>query len=126
VAHNPDGMATVVHSLMAVVPERPLAAVVCVLSDKDWRAMLDALMPVLDHLVLTDAPTAPASRRWPLDDVVAYAEAHAGGRCVVHAEPDFSRALDAAQRGAATVLVTGSFHTVGDAMQRLQIDPLAG
>ena len=126
VAHNPDGMATVVRSLTAVAPERPLAAVVCVLSDKDWRAMLDALLPVLDHLVLTDAPTAPASRRWPLDDVVAHAQARAGGRCVVHAEPDFSRALDGARHGAATVLVTGSFHTVGDAMQRLQIDPLAG
>ena len=126
VAHNPDGIATVVQSLTAVAPERPLAAAVCVLSDKDWRGMLDTLMPLLDRLVLTHAPTAPASRRWPLDDVLAYAKAHADGRCIVQAEPDFSRALDSAQRGTATVLVTGSFHTVGDAMQRLQIDPLNG
>jgi folylpolyglutamate synthase/dihydropteroate synthase len=26
----------------------------------------------------------------------------------------------------ATTLVTGSFHTVGDAMARLQVNPLAG
>ncbi len=126
VAHNPDGIATVVQTIRAVMPERPLSAVVCVLSDKDWRAMLDALLPVLDRLWLTHAPTAPETRRWPLDDVVTHAREHAGSRCDVHAEADFSVALEQAQRGAATVLVTGSFHTVGDAMQRLQIDPLAG
>jgi dihydrofolate synthase/folylpolyglutamate synthase len=103
-----------------------MAAVVCVLADKDWRAMLDALMPVIDHLWLTDAPTAPASRRWPLQDVVAYARSRASGRCKVSADPDFGEALAMSRNDAATVLVTGSFHTVGDAMQRLEIDPLAG
>jgi folylpolyglutamate synthase/dihydropteroate synthase len=34
-------------------------------------------------------------------------------------EPDFERALHDIQEGAETVLVTGSFHTVGDAMARL-------
>ncbi len=126
VAHNPDGMQTVVGSLAAVALPRPLVAVMCVLSDKDWRAMLDPLLPHLDALWLTDAPTAPASRRWPLAAVAEYAAAAAGGRCTVIAQPDFNAALDAAAQGAGTVLVTGSFHTVGDAMQRLQIDPLAG
>jgi dihydrofolate synthase/folylpolyglutamate synthase len=40
--------------------------------------------------------------------------------------PDFDDALARADREGATVLVTGSFHTVGDAMARLQVDPLAG
>lgn len=126
VAHNPDGMQTVVQSMRAVAPRGPVAAVVCVLSDKDWRSMIDTLLPVIDHLWLTDAPTAPDSRRWPLPDVAAYALERSAGRCTVTAEPDFSAALAGAQVGAGTVLVTGSFHTVGDAMQRLQIDPLAG
>ncbi len=126
VAHNPDGMFTVVQSLRAVELPRPLAAVVCVLSDKDWRAMLDALIPVVDHLWLTDAPTAPASRRWPLQDVAAYARERAGDRCAVSADPDFADALASSRNDAETVLVTGSFHTVGDAMQLLQINPLAG
>jgi folylpolyglutamate synthase/dihydropteroate synthase len=34
-------------------------------------------------------------------------------------EPDFERALHDIQEDAETVLVTGSFHTVGDAMARL-------
>jgi len=126
VAHNPDGMATVAQTVRAVSLARPLGAVLCVLSDKDWRAMIDMLLPVLDQLWLTDAPTAPGSRRWPLDEVLAYARDRAGDRCMVHAEPVFIDALDRARASAATVLVTGSFHTVGDAMQRLQIDPLAG
>jgi dihydrofolate synthase/folylpolyglutamate synthase len=42
------------------------------------------------------------------------------------AEADFDRALEAAERDAGTVLVTGSFHTVGDAMARLQVSPFTG
>ena len=33
--------------------------------------------------------------------------------------PDFRAALQEVQRGAGTVLVTGSFHTVGDVMAEL-------
>jgi dihydrofolate synthase / folylpolyglutamate synthase len=42
----------------------------------------------------------------------------------VRLEPDFDRALSYAATAGATVLVTGSFHTVGDAMARLQAPPL--
>jgi folylpolyglutamate synthase/dihydropteroate synthase len=42
-------------------------------------------------------------------------------------ERDFDRALDVVRQATAgTVLVTGSFHTVGDAMTGLQVSPLAG
>jgi folylpolyglutamate synthase/dihydropteroate synthase len=34
-------------------------------------------------------------------------------------EPAFDRAMGLAQEGAGSVLVTGSFHTVGDALGRL-------
>jgi hypothetical protein len=33
--------------------------------------------------------------------------------------PQFDRALHDVQDGAASIVVTGSFHTVGDAMARL-------
>jgi dihydrofolate synthase/folylpolyglutamate synthase len=38
---------------------------------------------------------------------------------------DFDEALKAAPTRAPTVLVTGSFHTVGDAMDRLKFSPTA-
>ena len=123
VAHNAEGARTVAASLDAVDHDTPLAAVVCVLADKDWRAMLDALAPLVARFVLTNAPTAPASRAWPLAEVAAYA-ASRGYPSV--AEPDFDRALALGQSEGATTLVTGSFHTVGDAMARLQVSPLAG
>ncbi len=126
VAHNADGMLTVAQSIRAVPLPRPLGAVFCVLSDKDWRAMIDTLLPVVDAWWLTDAPTAPASRRWPLEEVAAYVRERAGVACTVEVEPDFGAALARARSGAETVLVTGSFHTVGDAMQRLEINPLGG
>jgi dihydrofolate synthase/folylpolyglutamate synthase len=44
----------------------------------------------------------------------------------VEEQEDFDIALQRAAAEGETVLVTGSFHTVGDAMSRLQVDPLAG
>jgi len=122
VAHNPDGAATVVANLLAVGVPHPLTAVVCVLRDKDWRGILQAVSRAAERILVTMAPTAPANRTWNLDDVMAWAEAEG---LPVQRYDDFDRALSEAQVGAATVLVTGSFHTVGDAMERLQVDPLA-
>jgi len=50
-------------------------------------------------------------QRWSVSDVAAGP--------AVQIEPDFDAALRDVQDGAATVLVTGSFHTVGDALSRL-------
>ena len=113
VAHNPDGLAALLAALAADPPSRPLHAVVCVLRDKDWPAMLHALAGAVDRLWLTDAPSAPADRAWDLPAAATLL----GPRAVV--ERDLGRALEGAAQGAGTVLVTGSFHTVGDAMARL-------
>ena len=70
------------------------------------------------------APTA-AGRGWTFDWLDrgsaiprVPAPGH-GGRWI----EDFRSALRRVQEGAGTVLVTGSFHTVGDAMQELGLDP---
>ena len=123
VAHNADGARTLAMSLGALAPARPVVALLCVLGDKDWRAMIHALAPVVDAFVLTNAPTAPRSRAWVLDDAVAWAREQ-GYRA--SAQPDFDAALREVEADGATVLVTGSFHTAGDAMARLQVSPLSG
>jgi dihydrofolate synthase/folylpolyglutamate synthase len=115
VAHNPDGMNVLVAALREFNPPRPLHALVGIRNDKDWRAMLDALAPVVDRLVLTVAPSVPGHQRWQASDFGDQGLAAAG----IHFEPAFDRALAAIQDGARTVLVAGSFHTVGDAMARL-------
>lgn len=123
VAHNVDGARTLAATLRSVSGAEGTVAVVCVLADKDWRAMLDALAPVVERFVLTDAPSAPPNRSWSVAEANAYARRQGYRSC---AEPDFDRAIGDAVRTAATVLVTGSFHTVGDAMARLAVAPLGG
>ena len=122
VAHNPDGAAVLAATISAVSPPRPITALVTVLADKDWRGMLAALAPVIDHFVLSVAPTAPASRLW--DPTRALHEARASGWSA-EVVPDFDAAIDRAGATGATVVITGSFHTVGDAMVRLQATPFA-
>jgi dihydrofolate synthase/folylpolyglutamate synthase len=123
VAHNPDGARVVAQTLRDVRPTAPVIAVLSVLGDKDWRGIMDALSAQVDAFVLTNAPTAPASRAWDATTALAHAR-EAGWRAELRA--DFDDALAVAAREGATVLVTGSFHTVGDAMARLQVDPVAG
>jgi dihydrofolate synthase/folylpolyglutamate synthase len=123
VAHNPDGAAVLAKTLEAVRPQRPIVAVVAVLSDKDWRGILTALSASVDHFVLTSAPTAPESRAWRPEDAVTFAREHNWSADIEH---DFARALSRGASAGGTVLVTGSFHTVGDAMTNLQVSPLAG
>lgn len=123
VAHNPSGAAVLARTVALVAPAAPVVAVLCVLDDKDWRGVMEALAPVVSHFVLTEAPTAPPSRAWRLHEVEAFA--HERGWSA-HAAPDFDQALADGRARGATVLITGSFHTVGDAMARLQVDPLAG
>ena len=123
VAHNADGARTLATTLPSIVGEELVTVVLCVLADKDWRAMLAALRPIARRFILTDAPTAPASRRWHLAEA---ADAAARLGVDVRAVPDFDAALREASSYAERTLVTGSFHTVGDAMARLQVSPLSG
>lgn len=118
VAHNPDGMQVLVAALAEERPRRPLHAVVGIRSDKEWPHMLAVLAPAVDRLVLTVAPSVPPAKRWSDEELERWSKDRRGAPVVV-VEPDFDRALMVARRDAGTVLVTGSFHTVGDALGRL-------
>jgi dihydrofolate synthase/folylpolyglutamate synthase len=120
VAHNPDGMRSLVAALETLAPARPVHALVSILGDKEWPEMLVQLDRVIDRGILTVAPTAASRgwdaawlRRWLSD--ASRPPARASWSLV----PDFRAALREVQRDAATILVTGSFHTVGDVMGEL-------
>ncbi len=123
VAHNPDGARVLARTLSEVAPQRPICVLLCVLTDKDWRGVMQELSSVVDSFLLTMAPTAPASRAWNPADALRHAQ---GNGWDARVEEDFDRALELARALGTTVLITGSFHTVGDAMVRLQVDPIAG
>jgi dihydrofolate synthase/folylpolyglutamate synthase len=120
VAHNADG-AAVLASTLALLPGTPVTALLCVLGDKDWRGIMEALAPAVEGFILSNAPTAPSSRAWRLGEAAEYA---VGRGWHVEALPDFDDALQRAMKLDGRTLVTGSFHTVGDAMDRLHVSPL--
>ena len=123
VAHNPDGIRALVAAVTAMRAPRPLHALVSILGDKDWPEMLVQLDRIVDRGVLTVAPTAASRgwnavwlRRWLRD------RGRPPARAAWTLVPDFHEALDTVQEGAGTVLVTGSFHTVGDVMTALGME----
>jgi len=120
VAHNAAGIESLVAVLDRLGLARPHVALVGVLGDKDWRAMLPPLLERVDAAVLTQPPSAPDARRW--DPHVALASLDPSAHDIAtEVIPDFEAALAAARARAAggTVVVTGSCHTVGDAMASL-------
>ncbi len=113
VAHNPGAMTALLHTLESCQPKRPVHALVGVLNDKPWDLLVNAIVSAAERIWLVQPPSAPPDRRWDLSSVTRLA----GEKAVV--APDFDSALQDVQVGAGTVLVTGSFHTVGDALARL-------
>lgn len=113
VAHNPAGVAVLLEAMAQANLPRPWHTLLGILRDKAWAEMVADLAKASDRLWLTMPPTAPPERRWVLEEVARQVPVG------VEVEPDFDRALDQVRRGAGTALVTGSFHTVGDALARL-------
>lgn len=117
VAHNVAGVQALARSLETLDLPRPRALLVGVLGDKDWRNMLRPLYAVADDVVLTRPPTAPVERAWNPETVLAEVPSPRA-----RAVADFAAAIDAVLNlsgPAGTIIVTGSFHTVGDALAAL-------
>jgi dihydrofolate synthase/folylpolyglutamate synthase len=125
VAHNPDGVAALCRAIEELAPPRPVHALVSILGDKAWPEMLVQLDRVVDRGVLTITPSAEG-RRWDLEWLRRWLHDpnRPPARAAWRLEPDFTRALAEVQQGAGTVLITGSFHTVGDVMDVLGLSPI--
>jgi dihydrofolate synthase/folylpolyglutamate synthase len=113
--HNVAGVEALMDTLGRIGPRRPLVAVAAALRDKPPE-MLAPLADAAEALVLTVAPSAPFDRRW---DPREAARSMSGEG--VEVVDDFGAALGRARElaGEGTVVVTGSCHTVGDALRRL-------
>jgi dihydrofolate synthase/folylpolyglutamate synthase len=124
VAHNPAGARTIAETMRALNPPlpEPRTALVVVLADKDWRGIIRELAPVVDRFLFTNAPSAPLERRWNPEEAHAFARSQGFESDL---EPSLDVALERGEKSSGTLLITGSFHTVGDAMSRLQVSPFA-
>jgi dihydrofolate synthase/folylpolyglutamate synthase len=120
VAHNVAGVQALVAAIRELDLPRPIVLLLGILGDKDWRAMLPPLFEMADRSVLTIPPTAPPNRTWNPQLALEFAGSE-DARVIA----DFAAAIESAHiaAGQGTVLVTGSFHTVGDALISLNRTP---
>jgi len=124
VAHNPAGAVTLAAALRALDLPRPRVLLLAVLADKDLEGIVSPLLPLVDEVVVTAAPSAPAERRrTPAELERELRRLGAKVSAVADIGEAFESARGLAPRG--TVLVTGSIHTVGDVLAHLGLSPYA-
>ncbi|MGD2216390.1 MAG: folylpolyglutamate synthase/dihydrofolate synthase family protein [Gemmatimonadales bacterium] len=114
VAHNVVGVEALAQALTSLDLRAPLALVVAILGDKPWPEMLPPLLALADVSIFTVAPSSPPERRWDARAVAGTISSYS-----VEVIEDFAAALQLAASVASTIVVTGSNHTVGDAMREL-------
>lgn len=118
-AHNPDGAEALAASLKSLWPGMRPQLVFGVLSDKDRRAILEAIVPLAAEVHLCPLPS---DRAVPVEAVASEATALGG---TVHVHASVEAALDAARASAGAegaVLVCGSLYLVGAARGILASD----
>ena len=115
IAHNVSGARALRETLEAVAVPRPRAAIVGILEDKPWEAILRELVPAVDHVILTVPRSAPPSRRWNPEDALPLLHPDVS----VSVRHDPRAAIEEARTAVpstGSVIVTGSTHTVGEAL----------
>jgi dihydrofolate synthase/folylpolyglutamate synthase len=117
VAHNPHSVAALALNLDSMGFYPRTHAVFGAMHDKDLRAIVERLVPLVDAWYCTDLPLPRAARADAL--VALVREAHPSAAASAHATP--SQALAAALERADPadrILVFGSFLTVGDVLKQ--------
>jgi dihydrofolate synthase/folylpolyglutamate synthase len=115
-AHNPAGAAALATSLPSSFRWDRLWAIVSIMADKDVRGVLEPIVGLADHIIVTRNESPRASQA----DVLA-AEVRALGKepmIVPNVSDAISVAIERAEESDC-ILVTGSLYTVGEARRKL-------
>lgn len=122
-AHNPAGAGALAAAIENEFSFTALIAIVAVLRDKDAVGILEALEPIVDHVVVT---VNSSPRALPLAELMEVASAVLG-RDRVYQVSQLADAVETAVRLAEQeaptgtgVLITGSIVTAGDARRLLK------
>ncbi len=107
-AHNPQAAGMLATAIAEAFGGEPPVIVLAILADKDAGGIVRALTPCARSFVVTENGSPRCMSAGALAAVV---EAETGEPPVV--EPDIGRALAAAERAGAGVVVTGSLYTAG-------------
>lgn len=106
-AHNPEAAIALASSLDEVAPGRPRVLVFAAMADKDWRAMLAALVPHFDRVFFAPLPMARAEAPSRFLEAAPSATVASDAR----------EALDLAEQAASahgSIVVAGSIFLLGN------------
>ena len=118
-AHNPAGAKTLALSLESEFSDKPLVALLAVLSDKDVEGLLSELADCFDSVVVT---ASSSNRSLEVASLAAVATQKLQARIewVAGFQDALERARTIAREIGGMVVVTGSISLVGDVLQILQ------
>jgi dihydrofolate synthase/folylpolyglutamate synthase len=118
-AHNPDGARALVEALPGAIGDRPVVALLAVLSDKDARGIAEALAPACEAIVCTEIPAEamrgsgrPGAGSLPAAELARLAGA--GAEALPDAGAALARARRLAAERGAVLLITGSHYLLGE------------
>jgi dihydrofolate synthase/folylpolyglutamate synthase len=121
VAHNPGAAEALARTLGQRFERKRMCVVVGIMSDKDVRGILGYLGAVAAEFVFTEPDTPRACKAADLPGFLADTN-----RVPYRVLADVGEAVEQSLAGGAElVCITGSFYTVGEAMQCLGVRPFA-
>src|SRR5688572_6062426 len=114
-AHNPDGAATLAAALKEYFPHKKPTLILGLFRDKAWKEMCNALVPLAARLLLVPVSSERSAdprevqdycgEKWRTTEII---------RC-----ENLSEAITVAQKDSF-VVIAGSLHLVGEALELLQ------
>jgi dihydrofolate synthase/folylpolyglutamate synthase len=115
VAHNPHAASGLADSLAGLEPQRAVTAIVGVLADKDLQGIIAPLAPHVDRWIAVNARSPRALHAGKLAQSIAHL---CNKPClIIENLPAAMQYADEHAGGQDVILVTGSFYTVGPALQ---------
>jgi dihydrofolate synthase/folylpolyglutamate synthase len=119
-AHNPAGAATLRDALQTYFPTQRPALVLGILRDKDWAGICQSLVPLALRVFLSPVSSERTALPFELMTVCKAANPEAEVECCDSLGQALERAAD-----EPFVVITGSLHFVGEAMEWLKLAPSA-
>jgi dihydrofolate synthase / folylpolyglutamate synthase len=123
-AHNEQKMETLVRSVRAQFPNRPIAALVAfsMAGPNRWQPALNALKPIVKHMVVSSFDLQPDDRLKTSVDAHELADyLKTTGFESVAVEPELTKAYASLlQRPEPVLLVTGSLYMLGEILPLLR------
>ncbi|MFD2612560.1 bifunctional folylpolyglutamate synthase/dihydrofolate synthase [Paenibacillus gansuensis] len=116
-AHNPEGAATLADSLKAVYSYGKLNLIIGMLSTKNHLAYLKHILPIVDHLILTEPDFRKKMDAEELHRIAEQAQQELGIQIPMTVEPDWRKALDllTGMTGAEDLaVVSGTLYLISD------------